>query len=642
MSERTIYLEDAPLAVARERFARAIAPLLARALPEEEIDLEAALGRVTARPVFARLSSPHYHACAMDGIAVRAADTRSARETAPVELQLGVQAHWVDTGDPLPEGTDAVVMVEHVEERGERVAIRAAVSPYHHVRGLGEDIVASEAVVPSRRVLAAADLAAIAAAGLTRVAVVARPIVAILTTGDELVAPETPAPAKGAIVDSNGVLLAALVQDYGGVARRLARVADTVSDLRAALDTALHMADVVIVNAGSSAGSADHTAAVFRAAGDVVVHGVAIRPGHPVILGSTVRDGQCKALLGIPGYPVSAAICAQLFLAPLLAALGGRIVEEDIVVEARVARKLFSPLGEDEYVRAVLARVHGELIATPLRRGAGVITSLSRANALVIVPANSEGVQAGERVQAHLLRPRSQVERTMLAVGSHDVALDLLAGVLAERGIEFVSANVGSIAGLVALADRATHVAGTHVLDAASGTYNAAAVRQYVPGTRVALLHFAMREQGLIVARSNPLGLRTIADVVSHAARYINRQKDAGTRMLLDALLARAGLQPSAVNGYERLEFTHLAVAALVAEGSADAGLGIRAAARALGCDFVPVAQEPYELAMRADDLDDPSVAMLLEALRDRALRDAVERLGGYDMSAAGTVRVIE
>jgi putative molybdopterin biosynthesis protein len=271
-----------------------------------------------------------------------------------------------------------------------------------------------------------------------------------------------------------------------------------------------------------------------------------------------------------------------------------------------------------------------------------VITSLARANALVVVPRHSEGVQAGEIVRARVLRPRSQIDRTLLAVGSHDVALDLLAGAVARSGIELVSANVGSIAGIVALAEGATHMAGTHVLDAPSGTYNVEAIKRYAPNMRVALVHFAMRQQGLIVAPGNPLQLHSIADVVRERARYVNRQKDAGTRMLLDALLAREGITPAQLTGYERLEFTHLAVAALVADGSADAGLGILAAARALGCDFIPVADEPYELAFRVDDLEDARIAAVIGELADSELHAAVERLGGYDMRAAGTVRMVE
>jgi putative molybdopterin biosynthesis protein len=516
------------------------------------------------------------------------------------------------------------------------------VAPYAHVRAIGEDIVATEAVVTAGRTLEPADLAALAAAGVSALEVVRLPRVTIVTTGSELVPPDVERPAPGAIVDSNAVFLRAAVQRWGGLAMLGGPVRDDPVQLEAAARRALATSDLVVVNAGSSAGSEDFTARVFARLGEVVVHGVAIRPGHPLVLGFA-RDGErAVPLLGIPGYPVSAALCAELFLRPLLERLGRRDPAEERSFEAVLARKLFSPLGEEEFVRGVAARVGERLIVVPLRRGAGVITSLSRANCILTVPRLSEGFHEGARVRVRALRPAAAIERTLLAVGSHDVALDLLAGGLAERGLELVSANVGSIAGLVAVAGDATHVAGTHAIDPATGTYNDVAVRRYVPDKRVALVHFARRTQGLIVAPGNPLRLRTLADVAERRARFVNRQRDAGTRLLLDLLLSRAGIPAAAIAGYERLEFTHLAVAALVAAGSADCGLGILAAARALGCDFVPLAEEPYELALDAGLLDDPRIRVLLEIVASAALRAQIAALGGYDPARSGAVRYVE
>jgi putative molybdopterin biosynthesis protein len=639
---RNVFLHDVPLEDARARFDAALleAGVDARVSATETLALADALERVTARAVIARLSSPHYHACAMDGVAVLAARTSGALETAPLELSAA-EATVVDTGDPLPEGCDAVIPIELIEPRaGGAIAIRASVAPFEHVRTIGEDVVAGDVVVPAYRRLRAADLAACAAAGIAQVEVVRRPRVAVLTTGDELVDVTVEGPAPGAILDSNAVLLAACVSEYGGTLTRAMRVPDVEDVLVAAVALAIAASDVVIVNAGSSAGRDDHTSRVFSRFGDVVVHGVAIRPGHPLVL-AVAKDARVP-LLGIPGYPVSAAICADLFLRPLLERLGHREPADVHELEVELARKLFSPLGEDEFVRAVAARVDGRLVATPLRRGAGVITSLSRANVLITVPRFSEGAAAGTRVRARALRPLGAIERTLLAIGSHDVALDLLAGRLAALGIELVSAHVGSIAGLVALRDGAAHLAGTHVLDPPSGTYNDVAVRRYGPRVPVALVRLAEREQGIVVAPGNPLAIRTLADVAARGARYVNRQRDAGTRILLDALLAREGVAAQSLAGYDRLEFSHLAVAQLVANGSADAGLAIRAAAQAFGLGFVPVAFEPYDLALPAASLDEPRIAALLATLRDPSFRADVERLGGYDTSAAGSVRIVE
>ena len=640
MNERTVFLHDVPLETARARFEAALLAAGVRNDATESLALGEALDRVTARPVIARLSSPHYHACAMDGVAVVAARTAGARETAPLELSAQ-EAPAVDTGDPLPAGFDAVIPIEQIEPRADgRLAIRAAVAPFEHVRAIGEDVVASDVVVPARRRLGPADLAACAAAGVERVAVVRRPRVAVITTGDELVDVAAASPRPGEILDSNAVLLDACVRTYGGDVVLRERVRDDRAALEAAVARALAACDAVVVNAGSSAGRDDYTARIFAAFGEVVVHGVAIRPGHPLVL-AVAREARVP-LLGIPGYPVSAAICADLFLRPLLERLGGRDAPDVRELDVELTRKLYSPLGEDEYVRAVAARVDGRLVATPLRRGAGVITSLSRANVLLTIPRLSEGAPQGTVVRARALRPLAAIERTLLAIGSHDVALDLLAGRLAEHGVDLVSAHVGSIAGLVALRDRAAHLAGTHVLDAASGTYNDAAVRRYGPAEPVALVRLAEREQGLVVARGNPLRISSLRDLATSGARYVNRQKDAGTRILLDALLAAAGVDPAAITGYERLEFSHLAVAQLVANGSADAGLAIRAAARAFKLDFVSAAWEPYDLALPAASLDEPRITTLLTILREPAFRAAVEALGGYDCARAGEVRVVD
>ena len=579
LEQRRIFLTDRPLEEALERMRAAFDEAGVRNDDVEIVQLDDALDRVTAKPVFARLSSPHFHACAMDGIAVEAKRTRDAREGSPVVLRLGDQAQMVDTGDPLPPGTDAVIMIEDVVVMDEMVAVRTSVAPWSHVRTIGEDVVATETVIPARRRLGPAELAALASAGIVEVPVVRLPRVAILTTGDELVEPSAEAPPPGAIVDSNAVLLAACVRRYGGIPVRSGAIPDDPELIGAAVDRALATCDVVVVNAGSSAGSADHSETVFARRGTVVVHGVAIRPGHPMLVACS-HDG--KPLLGIPGYPVSAAICAELFLRPTIERLAHLDGPDELTFDVTLSRKLYSPLGEDEYVRAVAGRVGDKLVATPLKRGAAVITSLARANCIIVIPRMQEGAHAGTMVQARALRSMRAIERTLLAVGSHDVALDLLAGILAARGIELVSAHVGSIGGLAALADGATHVAGTHVLDIETRTYNAEAVRRYGPTEPVALVHLAERTQGLMVARGNPRGLRSVADVARTGARFVNRQRDAGTRLLLDALLADARISSDAIAGYDRIENTHLAVAAAVAEGSrrcrpGDTGRGARA-----------------------------------------------------------------
>src|SRR6266508_6363580 len=634
---RRYYLEDLALDEAWLRFEAALTRAGGVASPPaERVPLAEALGRITAEPVWAHLSSPHYHAAAMDGVAVRAADTAGATETTPRRLKIGEQAIWVDTGDPLPSGTDAVIMAEHVHTVVEEIIeIMAAAAPWQHVRPLGEDIVATELVLPENHRLRPVDLGALAAAGHTSVSVRRRPRVAIIPTGTELVTYEDVERLKpGDIIEFNSLMLAGQVSEWGGIAERRPPVPDRRELLRAAVETALAEHDIVVVNAGSSAGSEDYTAAVLGELGEVVVHGVAIRPGHPVVL--AVARG--KPVLGLPGYPVSTVLTAEIFLRPLVYRLQGRIALRRPTMTATISRKLLSPIGEDEFVRVTLGQVDDRVVATPLTRGAGVVMSLVRADGLVQIPRFSEGLHPGAEVQVELLRDPAEIASTIVAIGSHDLALDLLASHIRRfaPAVRLSSANVGSVGGLMALKRRDAHLAGTHLLDEATGQYNRAFLDRLLPGEDVVLINLSYRDQGFIVPDGNPQGLRDLADLARPDVRFVNRQKGSGTRVLLDYHLKRCEIDPARIAGYEREEFTHMAVAAAVLSGAASAGLGILAAARALGLDFVPLFQERYDLAIPRRHWESQLLAPLRQALASDEYRAAVTALGGYDLREMG------
>jgi putative molybdopterin biosynthesis protein len=630
----TPFIRDVPAAEALAAWRAACA---AAQCPERvdtvRLGLHEAVGRVTAELVWARRSSPSFDASAMDGIAVRAQETIGASESTPVFL--GREAFVVlDTGDPVPEGFDAVVMREHVHyDDAGRAELRAAVAPYQHVRSIGEDVSAAELLLPTGHRLRAVDVAAAAAAGAVDLLVHRAPIVAVLPTGDEI-RPVGTDPAPGVILDTNSLMLVAQAEAIGATAWRGEIVRDEPDAIAAAVRDAAAGADLVIVVAGSSAGRDDHTAAVVERLGTLAVHGVAVRPGHPVVLGAV----DATPVLGAPGYPVSASLTFDIFAAPLLAALEGATPAERPRARARLARKLASSMGMDDWVRVRLGRVGDDLVATPLPRGAGVLTSLVRADGLLIVPAGLEGHHAGEHVDVALLRGVGEIDRTIVAVGSHDLVLDLAASELraTDPGVTLASSNVGSLGGLVALRDGLCHIAGSHLLDPASGEYTLPYVDRVLGERQVAVVRLVHREQGLIVARGNPLGLGGIDDLARPGVRYVNRQRGAGTRVLLDHELGRRDIAPDAVMGYAREEHTHLAVAAAVAAGRADAGLGVLAAARAFELDFVPVTREPYDLVLAAETLDDPTIAPLWELLERPAFRSAVEALGGYGTQEMG------
>jgi putative molybdopterin biosynthesis protein len=669
---RKIYLEDIPLA---EAWARLIAAMEAaglwRPLAGEAVSLPEALGRVTAKPVWAKLSAPHYHASAMDGWAVRARSTNAATETSPLQLAVPEEASYVDTGDPLPAWADAVIPIENVQiiEVGDwklevggpppasnlqpptsRIEIRASAAPWSHVRAMGEDMVATELVLPSNHLLRPVDLGAIAGCGHATVNVRRKPRVAVIPTGAELV-PAGSEVRPGDIIEYNSLVLAAQVESWGGVGARWPIVPDDFDRIAAAVREAAQTHDLILLNAGSSAGSEDFSARIVETLGTLLVHGIAVRPGHPVILGminlqsptSNLQLPNPKSqipIIGVPGYPVSAALTGEIFVEPILARWLGRAPMQPLTLPAVISRKVASPMGDDEYMRVTVGKVGERVVATPLARGAGVITSLVRADGIVRIPRFSEGLQAGEAVTVHLYRRPDEIERTLVAIGSHDLCLDLLGQFLAERapGMRLASANVGSLGGLIALKRGEAHLAGTHLLDPETGEYNLSYVKRYLPDTPTVLITLVGREQGLMVRGGNPLGIRSLADLAREDVVFVNRQRGAGTRALLDYEIEKIGLKPETIRGYDREEYTHLAVAAAIASGVADCGLGIHSAAAALGLDFVPLFNERYDLAIPKTFFESPLLKPLLDLLNDSAFRQAVSQLPGYHVGEMGKV----
>ena len=349
-------------------------------------------------------------------------------------------------------------------------------------------------------------------------------------------------------------------------------------------------------------------------------------------------------IFGVPGYPVSAALTGEIFVEPLMARWLGRPPREPIEIEAALTRKVTSPAGDDDFLRVVVGKVGGRILAAPLSRGAGVITSLVRADGLIILPRGVQGLEAGATVRVRLYRSPSEIERTIFAIGSHDLTLDLLAQYLSQRGRRLVSANVGSLGGLVALRRGEAHLAGSHLLDPQTGEYNLSYLRQYLPDTPVRLVVWVGRQQGLLVRKGNPKGIHGLPDLARPDVRFINRQRGAGTRVLLDYHLEQLHIPTEQVLGYDQEEYTHLAVAAAVASGRADCGLGVMAAARALELDFVPLFTERYDLVIPCAHLADPAgrdlLAPLFDLMIDPAFRQAVQALPGYDVAEMGRVVV--
>jgi len=661
----SVYLHDIPLPEAQARLKQALQDAdLWRVLEMETIPLdENALGRVTAEPIWAKISSPHYHASAMDGFAVRAIATNGALPSRPITLQVGPEGEYVDTGDPLPGWANAVIPIENVESLDENegitaeirgpksIRIRASVAPWSHVRPLGEDIVATQLVLPAGHILRPADLGAIAAAGHQQIAVARRPRVAILPTGTELV-PIGGKLKPGDILEYNSLVIAAQIKSMGGEPTRYPIIKDDFDLICERVQEAAQTNDLVLLNAGSSAGAEDFSAKVVEKLGTLLVHGVAVRPGHPVILGlinrkSEIVNRKSDALtpepsplvpiVGVPGYPVSAALTIDIFVEPLIAKWLGRKPNELQTEIATLTRKIVSPPGDDDYVRVAVGKVGDKLLAAPLSRGAGVITSLVQADGLALIPRGTQGLEAGEKVKVHLYRNKAEIERTIFCIGSHDLTLDLMSQFLAEHDRRLASANVGSQGGLIALRRGEAHLAGSHLLDPQTGEYNISSIRQYMPDIPVKVIALVGREQGLMVKRENPKGIKSLMDLTQPDVQFVNRQRGAGTRVLLDYHLKLMSIVPERIVGYSQEEYTHLGVAAAIASSRADCGLGIAAAAQALDLDFVPLFHERYDLVIPKEHAESDLLAPLFEVLADRRFREAVSQLTGYDVSVMGT-----
>ncbi|RXI98673.1 molybdopterin biosynthesis protein [Anaerobacillus alkaliphilus] len=621
---RKVYLQDKPRQQAKDELIQK-----ANLLPEiETVPTRNGLGRVTALPIFASLSMPHYHASAMDGIAVRADETYEAHEQRPLHLKKNQQFIYVDTGNPVPSEFNAVIMVEDLQEVDEEtIEIIAPATPWQNIRPVGEDVVCGEMILPQGHTLRPVDLGALLAGGVLELPVVKKPKVAILPTGNELVQPGSPM-KPGDIVEFNGTVFSSFVQEWGGDPLLYDIVVDNPEHIRKAIENAADEADMIIINAGSSAGSKDYTVHVISELGQVYTHGIATRPGKPVILGEV----KGKPIIGVPGYPVSAYLALEWFLRPLVYHYQGIQEPKRETLHVRLGRRVVSNMGAEDFVRLNVGFVNGEYIANPLTRAAGVTMSMVRADGILVVPPESQGFEQGETVEIELYKPIEAIRKGVLFTGSHDLSIDIVSSLLKKKDVnrQVISSHVGSLAGIMAIRKGEAHVTGIHLLDPETDTYNLPYVEKYLAGEDVVVIPFLKREQGWIVPKGNPLGIKTLEDIVEKGGAYVNRQRGAGTRILFDSLLKKHSLTSEQIQGYEREMFSHLSVAAEVKEKENSVGLGVYSAASTMGLDFIPVADESYDLVMTKSFFDSEGGTLFLDVIQSDEFSRMVEQLGGY------------
>lgn len=633
--KRNLYLKTIPVEEAREKYLERVREIIER--KHETIPVIESLGRITGCAVYARYSSPLFNASAMDGIAVKASDTSGATEVSPIILSEDKYI-VVDTGDPIHPPYDSVIMAEDIVETEEGVKITASAAAWQHIRPVGEDIVAGEMILPGGHNIRPIDVGVLLSAGILEIDVIKQPRVAIFPTGTEIIEPgETP--KDGSIIESNSRMFENMVKTAGGIGCRFSAIKDDYNEILEKVSKAVEDYDMVIINAGSSAGTEDYTVHVLRQLGEVIVHGVAIKPGKPVIL--AIVKG--KPVIGLPGYPVSAYIGFENFVLPVLQMMGNRSESFGEIIEAHISKRLVSSLKHKEYVRVKAGKVGDKFVAAPLARGAGAAMSLVRADGFCVIEQNSEGVEAGERVSIQLYRTKAEVENTVVIIGSHDLILDVMADMMTDKysNMFLSSTHVGSMGGLMALRRGEAHMAPVHLLDETTGQYNVAYIRKLFTEP-MALIKGVHRIQGIMVKKGNTLDIKSIEDLAAKDVRYVNRQRGAGTRVLFDYKLKRMGIDTEKINGYDREMATHMAVAAAVAGDGADAGMGILSAAKAMELDFIEVGPEEYDFAIPVKFLQLPHVKAFLGILKSSEFKRRIDELGGYESSHAGEVIYID
>ncbi|MBC2854320.1 MAG: molybdopterin biosynthesis protein [Cetobacterium somerae] len=625
MSKRNIYIDNIDVELALEKYFSEIS----FDFKSEKISVLDSVGRVTYKAVYANYCSPTYAASAMDGIFLFSEKIKEATEVTPVYLNEN-DFKYVNTGNPLDLSLgDCVVMIEElIELEDGNFKIIKNAKPWQHIRPIGEDIVAGEMLIKSNHKILPQDLGALITGGIKEIEVYKKPMVAIIPTGDEVIDIFKEEFKEKSVIDCNSYIFSAQIKEWGGIPHIQEKLKDNYNEMKKKLKELSKNYDVLVVNAGSSAGSKDYTKNVIEEIGEVIIHGVAIKPGKPTILGKI--NG--KPVIGIPGYPVSAYLAMDIFMKPLLEKMTN-IFNVENFIEGKLGKSIVSSLKHKELVRVTLHKNKDEYIVMPLARGAGITTSLSKADGILEISKSVEGIGLGERVKVRLLKPLKEIDNNLVSIGSHDIVMDLIGD-----SIKLCSTHVGSFGGILAIKQRNTDIAPIHMLDEESGEYNISFIKKYFPSEDMMLVKGVERIQGLIVQKGNPLNLKEIKDILEKNIKFVNRQRGSGTRILLDYWLKDENLDYINLKGYDYEVATHLDVAMAIKNGTAEAGLGIMEAAKIADLDFIPLAKEEYDFLINPEIKNSEKIKEFIKFLKSDFLKKKIESLDGYSLNKPGEV----
>lgn len=607
--------------------------------PIESISAGNSVGRILAKDLEARRNIPHFVASAVDGFALRSDMSQNAGPGHPAKLSPE-QAVWINTGGELPVWADAVAMVEDTSTgENQEVRLFRTLPPGANVRPVGEDVMKGQIIGREGDKVTPALCALCVAAGLYEIPVRRKPRTLFIPTGNEVVEPDAIPPEEGVpaqkILETNSVFLRGLFSQWNFPLDIHPILPDDPDKLSQTLENAIKDYDVVLVGAGSAKGRRDFTARVLESLGTLIFRWILVRPGRPAMAAS-IRN---KPVLCLPGFPTSTAITAWGLVFPLLKSLEkGQATDPDYLPESvgaigRIGAEFLvphsSPPGVSEWLRVQAAEIDGIRHIWSLSIGSSSMSAMSESDGLVLLDGNTLECPKGTPCDLLLTR-KVDFDKRILFQGSNDPAFERITSFVRARGSDIVFRSVGSLGGISALSRGEGHVAACHLLDGKTGTYNDAFIARLhgsEPWERILLF---WREQGIMVRSGNPKKLKTIGDLASSDVSIVNRQPGAGTRVLLDYLLLQEKLLPSDLWGYNNISLTHLDAANKIACGQADAGLGIRAASKAMGLDFIPLTEEPYELVFPRKHENHPGIKALLDALHDKEWKKQVDRLGGY------------
>ncbi len=600
-------------------------------IKEEIISVVDSLNRISFNGVYANVSSPYYSASAMDGIAVKASSTYGASETTPVILNKE-DIIYINTGNEIPEEYDAVVMIEDVYDNNDgSISLIKSVRPYQDIRPIGEDIVEGDMVIPKNHLIRPVDISALLSAGIGEIKVIKKPRVAIIPTGDEIIR-DVKELKKGKIIDSNSFFMKNELTLLGASSYISEVVVDEFNLLENAIMDACSNYDLVLIGAGSSAGSKDYAKNIIEKNGLVHVHGISIKPGKPTIIGEINNT----PIIGIPGYPVSTFIAFDLVVKPIIRKFFNIEVTPKKVIKAKLTKKIYSSLKNEEYIRVKLGIIDNEYIATPLDRGAGVTMSLVKADGVMIVPKNSEGYLAGSKVSVSLLKEITKIEKSLISIGSHDILLDKVDDLMSDNNYHLSSSHIGSFGGIMAIKSKGCHIAPVHVLDD-DGSYNVNIIDKYLDDN-YCLVRGVSRVQGLMVKKGNPKNIKSLKDLLNNDITFVNRQRGSGTRILLDYMLSKDGIDGLKITGYDFELSTHMLVASSVKDSRFDCGMGIVSVANLNNLDIVEIGKENYDFLVLKEIIDTPIYNEFIKVLRSTKFEDELDKLGGYLIDNIGDI----